>query len=188
MTAFEFVFALISIITSLALTHIITGVIAMIRHRKKGSFSLTHALWIWVAFAVVLGNWGALWGSRGDLEWPAVRVLAWLTAMTSLYAFSALVIPEVERGEPLDLGEFHEREGRRYMIAHNLFAALSIVLILLVRGLTDVAAYDLMPPITAFFLGILAIRTRGRTQLAVSVLIALLALMFMVSNIGILTG
>ena len=66
MTPFEFVFALISIITSLALTQIIAGVVTTIRHRQAGNFSLTHALWVMIAFALVVGNWGALWGTQDN--------------------------------------------------------------------------------------------------------------------------
>ena len=64
MTPFEFVLALISVITSLALTKIITGVVSIVRHPNRQDFSLTHALWIWVAFAVVVGNWGSLGASE----------------------------------------------------------------------------------------------------------------------------
>ena len=187
MSPFEFVFALISIITSLALTRIITGVVAIIRHKDRGGFSLAHALWLWVAFAVVIGNWGALWGARLEPEWPALRVLAWITSMTSLYAFCALVVPEVERGVPLDLAEFHEREGRRYIIAHNVFALLAILLVVVVSGVGPDSMRNLVPASVALGLGMVALVTRGRAQVAVSVLLAILAAAFMIMNIGILT-
>ena len=188
MTPFEFVFALISIITSLALTKIITGVVAIIRHKDRAGFSLTHAVWVWVAFAVVIGNWGALWGGRTNPDWPAVRVLAWLTSMTSLYTFCALVVPEVERRTPLNLEEFHEQEGRRYIIAHNVFALLAIMLVLTLSGLTGSSMVDLVPPIIAFLFGTAALLTRGRTQLAASCLVAMVATIFMLTKTSILSG
>ena len=187
MTPFEFVFALISVITSLALTKTITGVIAIIRHKERGSFSLTHALWVWVAFAVVVGNWGAMWGVRTDTAWPPLRVLAWLTAMASLYTFCALVIPEVDRATPLDLKQFHAREGRRYMIAHNVFAALAVVFILALVGLTADSIRTLVAPSVAFALGTVALLTRGRPQLVASILLAILATMFMVDSMHIVS-
>ncbi len=185
MAPFDFVFALISIITSLALTQIITGVVAIIRHKERGGFSLTHALWMWIAFAVLIGNWGALWGVRVDPDWPPLRVLGWLMSMTSLYAFCALVIPDIERGSPLNLKEFHEREGRRYIIAHNVFALLAIFLVLLITGVTSPSWPLLLPPIGAFALGMAALLTRGTPQLIASALVAVLATLFMLANINI---
>jgi hypothetical protein len=188
MTPFEFVFALISIITSLALTQLITGGVAIVRHRERGGLSIAHALWMWIAFAVVIGNWGALWGVRVDPDWPPLRVLGWLTSMTSLYAFCALVVPEVERGTQLNLKDFHEREGRLYIIAHNVFSALAICLVLLISGLSLDRMHLLLPPIGALALGMIALFTRGRLQLVVSILLAILATSFMLRNITIIAA
>ena len=183
MTPFEFVFALISIITSLALTQIIAGVVVIIRHRQRGSFSLTHALWICIALAVVVGNWGALWGTRDDSAWPTIRIFAWLISMTSLYAFCALVIPEIDRDRPLDLNDFHEREGRRYIIAHNVFALLAATMAVLVSGVTVESRNFLLPSTIAFVLGTVALLTRGRVQLVATFPLAILALAYMLVNI-----
>ncbi len=188
MAPFEFVFALISIITSLALTRIITGVVAIVRHSDRAGFSLTHALWVWVAFAVVIGNWGALWDARTEPDWPAIRILAWLGSMTSLYAFCALVVPEVDRGAPLNLQEFHEREGRRYIIAHNAFALLALGLVLVLDGITPQSMVNVVSPLVAFGLGMAALLTRGRPQLIVSILLAILASLFMLANISTLSA
>ena len=188
MTPFEFVFALISIISSLALTRIITGVIAIIRHRERGGFSLTHALWVWIAFAVVVGNWGALWGARVDPDWPAIRILAWLGSMTSLYAFCALVVPEVDSGSSLNLKEFHEREGRRYIIAHNFFALLALALVLALDGIMAESIFNVGSATVAFALGTAAYFMRGRPQLIISIVLAMLAATFMLANINILAA
>jgi hypothetical protein len=185
---FEFVFALISIITSLALTQIIAGVVAIIRHRQRGSFSLTHALWVWIAFAVVVGNWGALWSTQGDPAWPAIRVFAWLVSMTSLYAFCALVIPEIDRDRQLDLNDFHEREGRRYIIAHNVFALLASIMAVLVSGISAESRNFLLPSTIAFVLGSVALLTRGRAQLAATIPLVFLALIYMLVNIDKIAG
>ena len=188
MTPFEFVFALISIISSLALTKIITGVVAIVRHRERGGFSLTHALWVWVAFAVVVGNWGALWGARADPDWPAVRILAWIVSMTSLYAFCALVVPEVEGKTPLNLKEFHDREARRYIIAHNVFALVALSLVLALDGIVADSLINIGSAFVAFGLGTAAYFARGRPQLVISLLLAMLATMFMLANINILAA
>ena len=188
MTPFEFVFALISIISSLALTKIITGVVAIVRHRERGGFSLTHAFWVWIAFAVVVGNWGALWGARADPDWPAIRILAWIGSMTSLYAFCALVVPEVNGDTPLNLKEFHEHEARRYIFAHNFFALVALALVLALDGIVAESIINVGSALVAFCLGTAAYFARGRPQLAITAVLAVLATMFMLANINILAG
>jgi hypothetical protein len=185
MTPFEFVFALISIITSLALTKIITGVVAIIRHQARGGFSLVHALWLWIAFAVLMGNWGALWGYRFNVDWHALRVLAWVASMTALYAFCELVVPEPARGKPLNLRAFHEQERRRYIGAHNGFAALAIALVVGISGLTAQSMRNFIPPIIALAFGTAALLTRGRAELIATVAVAVVATTFMLMNIDI---
>lgn len=188
MTPFEFVFALISIITSLALTRIITGVVAIIRHQDRSGFSLVHAMWMWIAFAVVIGHWGTLWGARIDPDWYPSRVLAWMASMTGLYAFCALVVPDVESNTQLNLREFHERESPRYILAHNLFALLAIMLVVMVAGISQDSAGKLVPAAFALIVGTVAWLSRGRLQLAASALLAVSAAIFMVLNIGILAA
>lgn len=126
MSEFEFVFGLISIITSLALTHIVVGLVSLARRSRKVRFSLRHALWVWTAFALVVANWASYWIQR-DQNWTAQSLLISLTLMISLYAFSALVIPETNPEDAnIDLPAFHETEGKRYITAHLVFATLVI--------------------------------------------------------------
>jgi hypothetical protein len=184
MTPFEFVFGLISVVTSLALTKIITGVVSIVRHKDRHDFSLTHALWIWVAFAVVIGNWGSLWGERAAPDWNPVHLVAWIASMASLYAFCALVIPDFELGSRLSLKEFHRQEAPRYIIAHNVFALMAILLIV-AQSVARPHALAFAPPTVALALGTAAFFTRGRAQLVASVLLSLLALVFMFAHLNI---
>lgn len=188
MTPFDYVFALISIITSLALTRIISGAVAIIRHGEKATFSFTHALWMWIAFALVIGNWGALWGVRLDPDWTPLRVIAWLIPMISLFACADLVVPEVEPGKSLNLKEFHEREGRRYIIAHIVFAMLVFFLVLQIAGGSGYSMHLLFPPIAAFTLSTAALLTRSRAQFVVSLMLAIFATWFMTARINIVAA
>lgn len=127
MSQFEFVFGLISIITSLALTHIVVGLVSFARSSRKVRFSLRHALWVWTAFALVVANWASYWSQR-DQSWTAQSLLISLILMVSLYAFSALVIPEASPEDTtIDLRAFHESEGKRYIAAQVVFSALVII-------------------------------------------------------------
>lgn len=156
MTLFESIFALISVVTSLALTQLITGVVKLIRHAERGRLSLIHACWMWLAFVLVIGNWASLVGVQGNPDWPPGRIVLWLTAMISLYVFAALVVPDTEPGEPIDLAGFEQTESRRYIFAHNVFAVCALLLIFGIRGI-DLDTIQLAAfPLAALFLGLLA--------------------------------
>jgi hypothetical protein len=143
---------------------------------------------VWIAFAVVIGNWGVLWSARLDPEWPALRVLGWLLSTSSLYAFCVFVLPEVGTSRPLDLKKFHESEGRRYILMHNIFVVAAIVLLVAVIGITPSQTLNLASALLALAFGIVALLTRGQPQFAASVAVAILATAFMATNINILTG
>ncbi|MXO75788.1 hypothetical protein GRI40_11225 [Altererythrobacter aerius] len=64
MTLFESIFAFISIVISLALTHLIAGVVRLVRLAERNRISLIHGCWLWLAFVLVIGNWARLVGCR----------------------------------------------------------------------------------------------------------------------------
>ena len=156
MTLFESIFAFISIVTSLALTHLIAGVVKLVRHAERGRLSFIHACWLWLAFVLVIGNWAGLIGVQDDPHWPPVRIILWLLAMISLYAFSALVLPDPQPGESIDLVAFEQAESRRYIFAHNVFAACALLLIFGVRGFDPALVRIAIFPLAALALGVLA--------------------------------
>jgi hypothetical protein len=116
-TAFEFVFGLLSIIASLGLTHLVASVVNLIRNGERVRFSPLHALWMWIAFSTTIGNWGSYWALRGQTSWSSALVLLSLAVALGQYAFCALVSPKVESDGLIDLVEFHTRERRRYAFA-----------------------------------------------------------------------
>lgn len=173
MTLFDSIFALISIVTSLALAQLITGVVNVARRIERAKVSLTHAAWVWLAFVLVIGNWAALFGTQADPDWPPVRILLWLLAMVSLYAFTALVLPQARAGEELDLREFERRYRRSYIVAHNIFAACALLLIVGVRGFDLEYLRLAVFPFGALVLGLIAIwATRPWLQAAIAASLA----------------
>jgi hypothetical protein len=48
MTTFSFVFGLYSIIASLSITHMLSGIVSLTRGRSTVRYSVPHALWVWV--------------------------------------------------------------------------------------------------------------------------------------------
>ena len=91
MSAFEFFFTLVSLITSLALVHLISGAVDLIRHRDRKGVSGIHLLWMAGAFFLTLGNWANFWLARNTTGWSAIQVLLAVFGLTILYAFAVLV-------------------------------------------------------------------------------------------------
>jgi hypothetical protein len=128
MTAFEVVFILLTIITSLALTHLLTGLVSVLRNSERVRFSVEHALWAWIAFTLLIGNWASYWTMRSVETWPAWAVLLIVTNFIIQYVFCSLVTPDTPAEGKIDLVEFHQREHRRYILALVALLVASLIL------------------------------------------------------------
>lgn len=128
MTSFELVFALVTIITSLALTHLLAGFVGVLRNAQRVHFSALHALWAWAALFLTIGNWASFWSLRFLTSWPAWAVLLSVAAMIVQYLFCAFVTPETTAERKIDLVDFHHRERRRYALAAVVLFGLSLIL------------------------------------------------------------
>ena len=128
MTSFELVFVLITIVTSLAVTHILTGFVSVLRNAKRVRFSAVHTLWAWSAFILTIGNWASFWGLRSLTSWPAWTVLMSVAIMIVQYVFCSFVTPETLAEGKIDLVDFHQREHRRYALAAGVLFGLSLIL------------------------------------------------------------
>ena len=135
MTAFEVVFGLLTMITSLALAHLLNGFVIVVQNAGRVRFSVLHGLWSWIAFAALIGNWASFWAMRTVDSWPASTVLLLVAAGTIQYAFCALVTPEMPAEGELDLDEFHARAHRLYILAMIALLTASLVLNVLLGGL-----------------------------------------------------
>ena len=132
MTSFEFVFGMISVITSLALTRLLGGCVGLYRHAERIRFSWRHGFWTAMAFMLLVGNWANMWRLHGIQAWRALDVISPLVFVGVLYAFCDLVMPdEPGDGQLLDLRDYHARQGRRYKTMHLVFATLALLVIAL---------------------------------------------------------
>ena len=128
MTSFEFVFGLISVITSLALTQMLSGVVNLCRHAERVVFSWRHAFWVAIAIMLLIGNWARFWTLRDQHFWSVLNVLVPLIYVGALYAFCDLVMPERAEGHTLvNLRDYHVHEGKRYKLALLLFSAMILL-------------------------------------------------------------
>jgi hypothetical protein len=130
MTSFEFVFGMISVITSLALTRLLSGCVGLYRHAEHIRFSWRHGCWTAMAFMLLVANWAQFWRLHDVQAWNALDVLEPLVFVGVLYAFCDLVMPDEPRdSQLLDLRDYHARQGRRYKTMHLVFATLALLVI-----------------------------------------------------------
>ena len=128
MTLFEFVLAFSSVISALALGHLLFGAVHILRRRAKVRFSLPHALWMWSILALTLGNWAADWQLRSLTEWPAWTVLWLVASKVAQYALCVFVTPEFTANEEkIDLVAFYEREGPNFLWAMVGFCLIALM-------------------------------------------------------------
>jgi hypothetical protein len=184
MTTFSFVFGLYSIIASLSITHMLTGIVALTRGRGNVRYSLAHALWVWVAFAVVIANWQSQWALRGLDIWPAWSVLLLISTALAQFVFCAFVTPEVKADEDINLHEFHERERIRFISAFLVLIGIAI-LYNFSFGLTGAYNNWLYDNIVSLALGILAVvaisfRNR-KIQTIIAIILALISTQFLIT-------
>lgn len=190
MTSFEFVFGLISVITSLALTQMLSGIVSLYRRSGRLQLSWRHALWTTTAFLLLIGNWSALWGLHDVQAWSPLDVMMPVLYTSVLYAFCDLMMPDRPAdGSVLDLREFHVTEGKRYKLLQLVFAAL--ILTEFTRKASSLSEWFGMADfaIVAAIIGIVAYRARSVwLDTATSLFFTLMAVVFVVVKLRVLSA
>jgi hypothetical protein len=125
---FEFIITFFSFVYTLGLTHLLLAAVQMIRRRREIVFSWPHAFWMIAAALLLAGNWISLWDFRRFPTISLATIAVGFVFSVLVYCICALVSPDFERGDTLDMRDFHEREGRTYMGFAGVAVVLSIVL------------------------------------------------------------
>lgn len=185
MSSFEFVFGMISVITSLALARLLGGCVGLYRHAEHVRFSFRHACWTAMAFMLLIGNWAQFWRFHAIEAWGALDVLAPLVFVGVLYAFCDLVVPdEPKDGQVLDLRDYHLRQGRRYKAMQLVFSVLALLVI--ARDSSSVGSWFAASgfALVAAICTVVALRTRRAWLDTVSAIVLLaMAPMFLWLNL-----
>jgi len=126
MAPFDFIILFLSFIFTLALTHLLFAATRMIRHRRQLRFSWAHALWMFDALMLLIGNWISLYDFHRMETLPISIIAAGLVFSCAQYFICALVSPDFDDGETFDLHAFHAREGRTYIAAFAVLMGLSL--------------------------------------------------------------
>jgi hypothetical protein len=173
--AFEHVIALLSFIYALAITHLLSGAVALIRADNRVKFSWVYAFWVLNAFITIVADWIGFWDMRTLPSWSVSLIVFVLLMGIANYVQAALVCPEIVSDGIMDLNVFHAQQSRRYISAFLISEVIALLANLIfgaAPGATEMLAQN-MVVIPMIFLSLAAVLIRARwIQMAVPVLVS----------------
>ena len=135
MTPFEYVLALVSIVVSLGVTHLLAGIAGLVQHRQRVRFSWLHAGWVAITLGLLLDLWLNMWLLRDVEQWRLGTIALLFLTCAILYVQCVLVTPSLPDEGVLDLRAFHLRERRNYIGASIVYVIPGAVLNATLMGL-----------------------------------------------------
>lgn len=133
MTPFEYISVLLSIVVSLALTHLLIGIARIIK-AGVSRWSLPAIGWIGFAAFLCLDYWFSVWAARNDPVWTLGFVSFLLLLGAVLFVCCWLVMPDVDGARPVDLAAHHDVMRRKFLAGLLLYTALGFVANLVLAG------------------------------------------------------
>ena len=114
MTSFEYVSVLLSIVISIALARILTGVARMVRNGVV-NFSIPLSQWIGFCLFLCVDHWFQIWRLHDNSDWSLAFVLQLLLQASLIFLASHLVVPSNSGDRPVDMSEFFDASRRKFM-------------------------------------------------------------------------
>src|SRR5665213_1780927 len=114
MGAFEHVLILLSFIYALALTHLLSRIVALYNARERVKVSGLLVLAMMNAVAAIFVNWLALWPLRGAKGWDIASIFAQFMFAILIFFMCALIAPEIGDKDSIDLEAFYRRQRRPF--------------------------------------------------------------------------
>jgi hypothetical protein len=112
MDAFSYLSVLLSIILGLAIAQVLQGYRALLLARGRVRLDPTPLIWSGLVLLFAAQAWWASFGLNARSEWDFLGFTVILVQMALLYMLSALVLPDVPHGEPVDLTGHFERHRK----------------------------------------------------------------------------
>ncbi|ANP47448.1 hypothetical protein [Candidatus Viadribacter manganicus] len=127
MATFEYVSVLLSIVVSLAFTHLLAGAVRLIQARGV-KFSVAYAGWFWLLLFWCIDYWFSVWHLRdANMVWSLGFVAFLLLMATVLYVACGLATPgDHQSSQDADLNAFHNANRRKFLAALFVYQVLSI--------------------------------------------------------------
>jgi hypothetical protein len=126
-SAFEFFTVLLSFVVSLGVAGLLTAVIRLVQEASRVSFSLTWALWAAASFTVQINFWLRAWTYHENYALRIETSVPPLVLAIIAFFISGLATPHIPDTGPIDLRDFHARQGPKYQIAYAAFMLVAIV-------------------------------------------------------------
>lgn len=137
MDAFSYLSVLLSIIIGLAMTQILQGYRALLLARSRVRLNPAPLMWSVLMLLAATQTWWASFGLRDHDDWTFVEFAIVLLQMLLLYMAAAVILPDLQAGEAIDLGDHFDRERKPFF---------SFMLLLLIVSVTkDIIINDELP-------------------------------------------
>ena len=133
MTPFEYVSVLLSIVISLALTHLLIGITRIIKSGVR-RWSIPLVGWIGFMAFMCVDYWFSVWHARNDPVWTLGFVCFLLLLGAILFVNCWMIMPEVEAAEPVDLAAHHAAIRRKFLAGLLLYMTLGHLANLMLAG------------------------------------------------------
>ncbi|HLY06774.1 MAG TPA: hypothetical protein VKR31_13610 [Rhizomicrobium sp.] len=122
MDAFSYLLVLVSIVVGLALTHLLAGLAAMVRARRRIAVYWPLAAQMALLFFLQVQMWWAFFGLHAIRSWSFPEFLVVLMQAVLVYLATAILVPDMHDAGRIDLKASYYRETRWYFGA--LFLAV----------------------------------------------------------------
>jgi cell division protein FtsW (lipid II flippase) len=177
---FGYVSVIFSVVIGLGLSHLLTGVVDLVKARQRVRFYWVHLVWVAITFVGHVFLWWTMWNLRLMKAWNFFSFLLLLLGPVLLFVAAGFLVPKVEPDKPVDLkAYFYENRGW-FFGTNATFTALISVENWLLTGRPSPA------PVTATFavwivlLCVSAFVRNERYHAAAALLIAALFLIFII--------
>jgi hypothetical protein len=121
---FDYVAVLLSIVISLALAHLLTGIAHMIQDGVR-RFSIPLAQWILFSLFLCVDYWFYVWHLHGERRWSLAYVALLLTQAAMIFVAARLIVPAASEDCAIDMTAFFERNRRKYLAVVAALAAVN---------------------------------------------------------------
>ncbi len=126
MHAFDYIITLLSFVYALAIAHLLATIAELVRARRRVRFSWLNAAWMAVGLLTIVAWWIGMWDMRGIPTWSTPMIGFLFAVAFTIYLQIRFTCPDVPEEGTVDLPAFHRENGRDYIAAFAVTAALTV--------------------------------------------------------------
>ena len=142
MSAFEYVTVLISIVISLGITQLLTGVASVLKKSNKVQIYWPHMLWVLFVLLLHIQEWWVTYELKSYVPWRLPVFLFIMIYPINLFLMSRLLFPDKLKGKNLSLKDFYFCNYRKLFLLLSISAVLSILYNVFILNLEFISQYQ----------------------------------------------